>query len=70
MLVGGGGAAKTLAALLSRLAELQGEEAAREAWAASGEQLAAFLPAGDRGDEAAVAALAHKHGIAASVLPA
>jgi leucyl aminopeptidase (aminopeptidase T) len=64
MLVSGGGAAKTLGRLLQRLVELKGEEAAREAWAATGEQLAAFLPDGDREDEAAVKALVDKFGLA------
>lgn len=63
MLVGGGGAAKTVGSLLQKLAELKGEEAAHEAWQATGEQLAAFLPQADREDEAAVKSLAEKFGL-------
>ena len=68
MLVGSGGAAKTLGTLLARLAALKGEESAREAWAASGESLPAFLPAADRGDAAALQLLVERHGLAAVVV--
>jgi len=60
MLVGGGGAAKTIGALLQQLAKVKDEGAAKEAWAATGEQLAAFLPQADREDEAQVAAVVEK----------
>lgn len=65
MLVSSGGAAKTLGALLQKLAELKGEEGAAEAWAAAGESPAAFLPQGDREDAAALKELADKFGLAA-----
>lgn len=65
MLVGGGGAAKTLGALLQKLAEVKGEEAAKEAWAATGEALPAFLPQADREDAAAAQKVVDKFGLAA-----
>ncbi len=67
MLVGGGGAAKTLGALLQRLAASKGEEAAREAWQASGEALPAFLPQGDRESEEERSKLVEQFGLAAIV---
>jgi exopolyphosphatase/pppGpp-phosphohydrolase len=63
MLVGGGGAARTIGCLLQKLAEAKGEEAAKEAWQATGEQLAAFLPQADREDEAAVKKVAEQFGV-------
>lgn len=60
MLVGGGGAAKTIGALLQRFAEVKGGEAAKEAWAATGERLLAFLPQPDREDESKVSDLVEK----------
>lgn len=65
MLVGSGGAAKTLGALLQKLAELKGEEGAKEAWAATGEALSAFLASSDREDAAAAQAVIDKFGLAA-----
>lgn len=65
MLVGGGGAAKTIGALLQRLAEVKGAEAAKDCWAATGEQLPAFLPQPDREDESKVADLVEKFGLQA-----
>lgn len=64
MLVASGGAAKTLGALLQKLAELKGEEGAKEAWAATGEALPAFLATPDREDAAAAQALTDKFGLA------
>jgi hypothetical protein len=63
MLVGGGGAARTIGCLLQKLAEAKGEEAAKEAWQATGEQLAAFLPQADREDDAAVKKVAEQFGV-------
>lgn len=54
MLVDSGGAAEVVGALLARLAQLQGGEAAAAAWQAAGEQPQAFLPPPDRGDAAAL----------------
>ena len=65
MLVGGGGAGKTIGSLLQKLAEVKGEEAARQAWQATGEQLAAFVAREEREDEAAVKQVAEKYGILA-----
>lgn len=65
MLVGGGGAAKTIGALLQRLVEVKGGEAGKEAWAATGEHLSAFLPQPDREDESKVADLVEKFGLQA-----
>lgn len=67
MLVGGGGAAKTLGALLQRLAAAKGEEAAREAWQAAGEGLPAFLPQSDRESEEERSKLVEQFGLAAIV---
>lgn len=63
MLVGGGGAAKTIGALLHRLAAETGEEAANEAWQATGEQLVSFLPQPDRGDEYELSRLVEQYGL-------
>jgi len=65
MLVGGGGAARTIGSLLQKLAAAKGEEAAKEAWQATGEQLAAFLPQADREDKAALTKLAEQYGLQA-----
>ncbi len=65
MLVSSGGAAKTLGALLQRLVELKGAEAAKEAWGAAGDSLAAFLPQPDREDGGKLAELADKFGLQA-----
>ena len=65
MLVGGGGAAKTLGALLQRLAAAKGEEEAKAAWQAAGEALPAFLPQDDREDAAAAAKVVEQFGLAA-----
>lgn len=64
MLVGGGGAAKTVGALLERFVALKGADAAKEAWAATGESLPAFLPQPDREDAAKAAEVAEKFGLA------
>lgn len=65
MLVGGGGAARTIGSLLQKLAETKGEAAAKEAWQATGEQLAAFLAQADREDEAAVKKVAEQFALLA-----
>ena len=65
MLVGGGGAARTIGSLLQKLAAAKGEDAAKEAWQATGEQLAAFLPQADREDKAALTKLAEQFGLQA-----
>lgn len=67
MLVGGGGAAKTLGALLQRLAAAKGQEAAREAWQAAGEALPAFLPQSVRESEEERSKLVEQFGLAAIV---
>lgn len=67
MLVGGGGAAKTMGALLQRLAAGKGEEAAREAWQATGEALPAFLPQADRESEEERSKVVEQFGLAAIV---
>lgn len=67
MLVGGGGAAKTLGALLQRLAAVKGEEVARQAWQAAGEALPSFLPQGDRESEEERSKLMEQFGLAAIV---
>lgn len=66
MLVGGGGAAKTIGALMRRAARLaaeKGEEAANEVWQATGEQLVSFLPQPDRGDEYELSRLVEQFGL-------
>lgn len=67
MLVGGGGAAKTLGALLQRLAAAKGEEAARAAWQAAGDDLPDFLPQDERESEDARSKLVEQFGLAAIV---
>ncbi len=63
MLVGGGRAIEVVGSLLQKLAEVKGQEAAQEAWQATGAQIAAFVPKPDRENEAAVKAMADKYGL-------
>ncbi|KAI3424276.1 hypothetical protein D9Q98_009630 [Chlorella vulgaris] len=63
MLVGGGGAIKTLGSLWQKLVERKGEEAAKEAWQATGEQLKAFMPQQDRSNDDLVQSTAEKLGL-------